>query len=313
VSSADNFVPEVLNYSDMYAFGMPMPGRQYQAGPIYRYGFNGKENDNEVKGNGNSLDFGARIYDPRLGRWLSVDPLQSKYPGLSPYNYTANNPILFIDPDGREIWISHAARIDGKVVVQRVQYKNGELYTADGKKYEGSNVYLMKVQSQLNNLKESNPDVNKMVTELETSNNYHEITNSIDRVAQLTPQANTDNKEANYDISRQNMMRFKKNADGSTEEIMDNTVTYFPEPYNDNPDVEAGDKEGVLAHELKHGHDKQTGKFKQLESTTNSEGLKNSEISAVKTQNKVLKSKGKEERTKYGDKKISKEDFKKVE
>ncbi|MCU7549877.1 hypothetical protein OCK74_12165 [Chitinophagaceae bacterium LB-8] len=41
----------------------------------YRYGFNGKENDNEVKGDGNSLDFGGRIYDPRLGRWHSTDPV----------------------------------------------------------------------------------------------------------------------------------------------------------------------------------------------------------------------------------------------
>lgn len=65
----------------------------------------GKENDNEVKGTGNSVDFGARIYDPRLGRWMSVDPLQKKYPNLSPYEFCAGNPILFIDPDGKEIVI----------------------------------------------------------------------------------------------------------------------------------------------------------------------------------------------------------------
>ncbi len=76
-------------------------GRTYttQAGG-YRYGFNGKENDNEVKGEGNSLDFGERIYDSRLGRWLSIDPLQAKYPNLSPYCAFANNPIYFIDPTG---------------------------------------------------------------------------------------------------------------------------------------------------------------------------------------------------------------------
>ena len=66
----------------------------------YRFGFNGKENDNEVKGTGNSVDFGARIYDSRLGRWLSVDPLQVKYPDKSPYNFCSNNPIIFVDPDG---------------------------------------------------------------------------------------------------------------------------------------------------------------------------------------------------------------------
>ncbi|MEZ2442984.1 RHS repeat-associated core domain-containing protein [Chitinophaga sp. RCC_12] len=46
----------------------------------YRYGFNGKENDNEVKGEGNQQDYGMRIYDPRLGRFLSVDPLTKGYP-----------------------------------------------------------------------------------------------------------------------------------------------------------------------------------------------------------------------------------------
>ncbi|WP_121356788.1 RHS repeat-associated core domain-containing protein [Flavisolibacter nicotianae] len=70
----------------------------------YRYGFNGKEKDNEIKGEGNSLDFGARIYDPRLGRWFSDDPKSSKYPSYSPYIYSANSPITFIDQDGED-WI----------------------------------------------------------------------------------------------------------------------------------------------------------------------------------------------------------------
>lgn len=67
---------------------------------IYRYGFNGKENDNEVKGAGNQLDFGNRIYDSRLGRFLSVDRLTSGTPELSPYSSAANNPIKLIDIDG---------------------------------------------------------------------------------------------------------------------------------------------------------------------------------------------------------------------
>ncbi|AXY74707.1 hypothetical protein D3H65_12250 [Paraflavitalea soli] len=70
---------------------------------LYRYGFNGKENDNEVKGLGNQSDFGARMYDARIGRWLSVDPLQRKYTDLSPYQYCANSPISAKDPDGRLI------------------------------------------------------------------------------------------------------------------------------------------------------------------------------------------------------------------
>jgi RHS repeat-associated protein len=76
----------------------------------YRFGFNGMEKDNEVKGTGNSLDFGARIYDSMLGRWLSLDPLQEKYPMLSPYNFVGNNPIANIDPDGRVIIVLLSAK-----------------------------------------------------------------------------------------------------------------------------------------------------------------------------------------------------------
>ncbi len=65
-----------------------------------RYGFNGKENDNEVKGEGNQQDYGMRIYDPRIGRWLSIDPLQGTYPFASPYNFSLNDPIAAIDPNG---------------------------------------------------------------------------------------------------------------------------------------------------------------------------------------------------------------------
>src|SRR5690554_5753647 len=75
----------------------------------YRYGFNGMERDDDIKGKGNSYDFGARLYDSRLGRWLSIDPLASKYPGLSPYNFVANTPIQAIDPDGQYIKIGRAS------------------------------------------------------------------------------------------------------------------------------------------------------------------------------------------------------------
>lgn len=68
----------------------------------YRFGYNGKENDNEVKGTGNQVDFGARAYDPRLGRWMSTDPLEAKYTGWSPYHGMANSPIMIMDGDGRE-------------------------------------------------------------------------------------------------------------------------------------------------------------------------------------------------------------------
>lgn len=66
----------------------------------YRYGFNGQEKDDEVKGSDNSLDFGARIYDPRVGRFLSIDPKTFDFPANSPYDYAADNPIAFDDNNG---------------------------------------------------------------------------------------------------------------------------------------------------------------------------------------------------------------------
>ncbi len=78
----------------------------------YRFGFNGMEKDDEIKGVENSYDYGARIYDPRLGKWLSLDPLQAKYPNLSPYNYTANSPLIYRDVDGKdyELVIDHKTK-----------------------------------------------------------------------------------------------------------------------------------------------------------------------------------------------------------
>jgi RHS repeat-associated protein len=93
------YTADVVSYSDYYPFGMVMPGRNFNSSD-YRYGFQGMEMDNEVKGNGNSYTTEFRQYDPRLGRWLSVDPLAGQFPWQSPYVAFDNNPINIIDPRG---------------------------------------------------------------------------------------------------------------------------------------------------------------------------------------------------------------------
>jgi RHS repeat-associated protein len=68
----------------------------------YHYGFNGMEKDDEVKGvTGSSYDFNTRMYDSRLSRFLSLDPLARNYPSVIDYASFNNNPVIFIDPTGK--------------------------------------------------------------------------------------------------------------------------------------------------------------------------------------------------------------------
>ncbi len=97
-----DFYLDLRSVLDYYPFGSLMPDRNYND-PDYRYGYGSMEKDDELKSkSGTSYDFGARFYDPRCGRWMSLDPLAAKYPGLSPYHHSADNPILFSDRDGQE-------------------------------------------------------------------------------------------------------------------------------------------------------------------------------------------------------------------
>ncbi len=86
--------------SDYSPFGVELDGRTVSGG--YRYGFQGMEGDSEVKDEGNSYDFGARILDPGIGKWFALDQKAGKYPMDSPYMTFGNNPIIII-PDKKII------------------------------------------------------------------------------------------------------------------------------------------------------------------------------------------------------------------
>jgi RHS repeat-associated protein len=95
----DHYTTDVVSATDYAPFGMSLSGRKFNASG-YRYGFNGKENDKDISEG--AQDYGMRINEVRLGRFLSVDPITDEYPELTPYQFASNRPIDGIDLDGLE-------------------------------------------------------------------------------------------------------------------------------------------------------------------------------------------------------------------
>ena len=143
IGYVDYYTSEILSSTDYYPFGFQMPGRVYEA-ERYRYGFNSMEKDDELKGSGNSYDFGARIYDPRVGRWLAVDILAAKYPDISPYVFVANNTLYYFDPDGKIIMVTLA---NGSTV----EYKPGI-------QPSNNDAFLLKVHEAVTTVMKNDPN-----------------------------------------------------------------------------------------------------------------------------------------------------------
>ena len=96
ISKKKDKTADILSYADYYPFGWKIPGRQSSSSNGYRFGYQGQfaEEDKETGLN----QFEARLYDPRIGRWLTTDPAGQFF---SPYLGMGNNPIMSVDPDGR--------------------------------------------------------------------------------------------------------------------------------------------------------------------------------------------------------------------
>ena len=104
VNGVVEYTPDVWQVEDSYPFGWNIKDRSFthpNPEEAYRFGFNGKENDPDF---GNQLiqDYGFRLYNPAIAKFLSVDPLAPEYPWYTPYQFAGNKPIWAIDLDGLE-------------------------------------------------------------------------------------------------------------------------------------------------------------------------------------------------------------------
>ncbi|MEO1010889.1 MAG: DUF6443 domain-containing protein, partial [Bacteroidota bacterium] len=106
--------PTIIEENNYYPFGLEHKGYNNQINGVENnyMTYNGKELEESL--GLNWLDYGARNYMPDIGRWTSMDPLTEKYYDKSSYNYSLNNPIFFVDPDGQEVDVTELLRKGGK-------------------------------------------------------------------------------------------------------------------------------------------------------------------------------------------------------
>jgi len=102
--AVDYYSPDILMTMDYYPFGQAIASRSTNSSS-YKYGFQGQEMDDEVKGKGNSLAYKYRMHDPRIGRFFAIDPLSAKYPHYTPYSFSGNKVIYAIELEGLEEFI----------------------------------------------------------------------------------------------------------------------------------------------------------------------------------------------------------------
>ncbi|WP_027388062.1 RHS repeat-associated core domain-containing protein [Chryseobacterium gregarium] len=283
-------VPEITDTNNYYAFGMNhIGGMKSLLGGYQNYKYNGKE----IQESG-MYDYGARFYMPDIGRWGVADPLAETSRRWSPYTYAFNNPIRFIDPDGRQ----------GTDIIFRdnrdveYKYENGKFYnTSTNKVYTGGNKTLDKIQSTFDKINSSDDKyLKRMISTLEKSDKTHRIQES--KIGRSQTIISSDNAHKAYQLGKRvgtgvflDLEQGEKIADAQ----------YLTTEKTTNSDG------ATIVHELKHSYDFDQGYMKGESKVDGAESP--SEVRGVIMENKYRRIEHTSPRLYYDNVKI---DFKNI-
>ncbi len=226
---------DIKQINHYYPFGLNMEGNWNGAKGDNKYGYNGKEWNDDFGLGWN--DYGARFYDAAVARWGNIDPLSEKYSKWSPYNYTMNNPIKYIDPNGKDIIITIAGgqNLPKGEKFESVKYGgDGKLYDViSGKEYTGTNSYFRETQATLNKLNDMGGEVKEVVDDLLKNGDTHTIAMNNGLPSKDDPTG----AKGSYTV-----------RDGGQSR---NTLTRFV-PNKDKANGSTFSKTEILGHEMKH-------------------------------------------------------------
>ena len=266
-SYVSNVLGEATQHVEYVAFGETF-FEEHNSSNTTSYLYSAKERDSET----GLYYYGARYYNPISSQWICVDSKASKYPNLSPYCFVANNPIIYLDPDGNEITI--VSPETGHLF----NYVNGELFDVNGKPTIYSSEqerFVYEVRDQLRFLSKLSKRLKKRILTLQNSEQEHSI--------EFSGESNPTTKHDENNLGPGD--------------------TYVR--YNPFERFEGGNPRIILTHELLgHSYDYNRGNWNNK---VRKDGFKMTEISAIKAENIARKKMGIEKRTSYGHYDISKE------
>ncbi|TSE03153.1 RHS repeat-associated core domain-containing protein [Aquimarina algiphila] len=253
---------EIVEEKNYYPFGLQHKGYNNTVLSEHPYGYNGKEENDEL-GLG-TLDFGARNYNPDLGRWMNIDPLAARYDAYSPYSFTINNPIYFVDPDGKQIIIYY--NYGGKEREYEYSYK-------EGRSTKGLPKFLANALTALDGLYEA--------SNIDTTGDGENDTNVLDALIESDKElsiVDSKGKSSKFAKGRSQKgrnrqigtIRFNPNEGVLFDDVNDSTSDVLQEQLNSNslPETaKVNSPTSLLGHESLHAWN-----FLTREQTTTSDG-----------------------------------------